>query len=157
MMVAQMPIPSYLISVSAILCEKVLHEADSVTSAIRIVDIFSVPEQPIAVAKDLLPWVQFYALVAIRVEPGHDKEHELEIKILNTAGELNALGPPTHINKMVSPLGPDIPGGVTINIQVNIAVKRFGTCFLCVYLDGEEVTRTPFTLLRIPGEKKLPE
>jgi hypothetical protein len=145
-----MPLPSYLISASAILCEKVLHEADGVTSAIRIIDIFSV-RKPVGAPEDVLPLIQVYALVALRAEPGHDQPHELVIKTLNTAGELTTLGEPTSIRTMISPLGPKVPGGITINIQVNIAVKRLGTCFLCVYLDGEEITRTPFTLVPAPG------
>ena len=39
-------LPPYLISVSALICERILHERDKVLSAIRIVDIFYVPELP---------------------------------------------------------------------------------------------------------------
>jgi hypothetical protein len=154
-MAIPMPFPPFLIAASAILCEKVLYEADGVISAIRIVDIFSVPKNPAGTPEDALPEIQFYALVALRAEPAHDQPHELVIKLLNTVGELNALGPPTPVETMMSPLGPTVPGGVTLSIQVNIAVKRFGICFLCVYLDGEEITRTPFTLLRVPGESDM--
>jgi hypothetical protein len=148
-----MPLPAYLISISAILCEKVLHEADGVNSAIRIVDVFYVGAKPVDAPEEVFPFVQAYALVSLRAAPGHNQEHEFVFKLLNTVGELTTLGAPMRVN-MLSTLGATVPGGLTASIQVNIAVKRFGTCFLCVYLDGEEVTRIPITLLPAPAPNK---
>jgi hypothetical protein len=144
-----MPLPPYLISISVILCEKVLHEADGVNSAIRIVDVFYVGTKPAGAPEEALPLVQVYALVSLRVTPGHNQEHEFVFKLLNTVDEFTTLGTLTRVN-MLSPLGETVPGGLTTYVQVNLAVKRFGTCFLCVYLDGEEVTRIPITLLPAP-------
>ena len=46
--------------------------------------------------------------------------------------------------------GEDIPGGAIVAIQLNIVVKSYGTCYVCVHLDGEEVIRAPFTIRQQP-------
>ena len=148
-----MPLPPYLLSASLILCERVLHEEDGVTSAIRIVDIFYVPKKPEGAPENILPLAQAHGLVNLKAEPNHEQEHELEFRTINTVGEVQSLGPPMKI-KFTSRVGPQSPRGVTADIQLNVLVKRFGTCFLCVHLDGDEVLRTPFTILQKPDEAK---
>jgi hypothetical protein len=148
-----MPLPSFLISVNAFLCERTLIEADGVFSAIRIVDVFLAPEQAANVPEEALPLVQAYGCVIIKAVPRHHEEHTIELKMIDTAGEIKELGEPTKARAAAKAGMEDIPAGITISVQLNIRVKRLGTCYLCLYIDGQEVARTPFTLLRKPTEK----
>ena len=150
-----MPLPPYLISANVMVCERILHEADGVISAIRLVDLFTVSEPGPDAPAGVVPGVQAYALVMFKATPEHTAEHSLEIKLLNTAGELVSLGDPANVTFSTLPeLEGKVPKGMTINIQLNLAVKRYGTCYICVSLDGEEVARTPFTLQQKRVEAK---
>ncbi len=144
-----MPLPPYLISASIFVCERILHEADGVVSAIRIVDIFYVPEPPPSMPENALPLVQAYGCAILKSVAGHNEEHSIQLKMINTIGEITVVGEPVK-TRIGSTAGLEkVPGGATINAQLNIGVKRLGTCYLCVEVDGEEVTRAPFTLLRL--------
>jgi hypothetical protein len=144
------PLPPQIISLSILTCQTVLHEADGVNSAIRIVDVWNVPELPAEAPPDITPVAQGNALIMLKAEPGYQHEHELSLKFQNPLGEVSDLIEPLK-TKIVSTLGQDIPGGATINAQLNIVVKRLGTCYLLVYLDGELAARTPITLRRTPS------
>jgi hypothetical protein len=147
-----MPLPSYLISASLLVCDRVLLEKDEVSSAIRIIDVFYVPALPPLPPGLILPpemqdkygpLLTAYGLVQIRAKAGHRDEHDLEFRIINTAGEESIVASAkakfdSHIEGATT--------GITASAQINMFVKRFGTCFLCIYLDGNEITRTPFTL-----------
>jgi hypothetical protein len=149
-----MPLPPFVISASVLLCQNALTEPDGVISAIRIVDIFFVSEKPADAPENLLPLVQAYACVILKTVPHYTEEHVIQLKLINTIGEVSNLGEPITLPFAAKPGMQDVPGGISINAQLNIGVKRLGTCYVCVHLDGEEIARTPFTLLKLdkPGE-----
>jgi len=125
---------------------------DGVTSAIRIVDVFYVPPLPLGAVlppgiteENYTPLIQAYGLLQVRAEIGHQEDHDLEFRLINTIGEMSVL---SLVKGHFQPRVEGTPVGLTVNVQLNIAVKRFGTCFLCVYVDGEEITRAPFTVIR---------
>jgi hypothetical protein len=147
-----MALPPYLISASLLVCDRVLVEKDEVTSAIRIVDVFYLPElPPVPPGVSLSPEIQekyapiltTYGLAQIKADAGYCGEHDIEFRIINTSGEESLAA--AAKGKFVSHIE-GATTGLTASIQINILVKRFGTCFLCLYLDGNEITRTPFTL-----------
>jgi len=43
---SSMPLPSFLVSASVLICERILSEADHVLSVIRMVDVFNVVSPP---------------------------------------------------------------------------------------------------------------
>jgi hypothetical protein len=145
-----MPLPPYVISASVFVCRYTLQEPDGVVSAIRIVDVFYVSEKPPEFPESAVPIVQAFACVIIRTVPDHTEEHSLQVKMINTVGEINDLSAPLQVK--LAGMVENAPGGATINLQLNIGVKRFGTCYVCVYLDGEEVARAPITLQHKPDE-----
>lgn len=144
-----MPLPNYVISATAFICERILQEADTVVSAIRIVDVFYVPELPPDAPPGALPFVQAYGVFTIRTLPGHYGEHLLKFRLLNTQGEWSDLGPPikTEIKARLD-FAQSVPGGASAFVQLNIAARNLGTCYVCCYLDDEEMVRVPFTLMR---------
>jgi hypothetical protein len=115
-------------------------------SAIRLVDLFFVPEPQPQVPDDQRPVITMFALVTIKTIPGHTGEEEITFKILSTVGEMTEVGKQTAL--FTSRFGPEMPGGVTLAIQLNIGVKRLGTAYFCVFIGAEEVARTPFTVTR---------
>ena len=148
----KMPLPPYLISASAFLCERILQEPDSVLSAIRIVDVFYVPELPAYAPEGTAVVAELHCLVILKAHPGYRDRNSIEFKLLNTKGDLTPLGD-ASMTDFAGRLGNDVPGGANITLKLNLGVKNFGTCYICVYLDGEEIIRVPFTLLPSPAEK----
>lgn len=146
-----MSYPVDKIFASVLVCERVLHEHDGVNSAIRIVDVIYVPDSA-GFRDDAFAVVQAYGLVVAKAVPGYHEEHLITVKLINTVGEVSAVLPRPFTADFRSKLGEEVPGGFTINIQLNLAVKRFGTCYLCVEIDGQEATRTPITLLASPAD-----
>jgi len=147
-----MSLPPYLISVGAFVCERTLIERDFVVSAIRIIDLIYIPEFPVASMENTFPVVQASCCVIFKSIPGHNKQHRVELKLLDTTGELQDLGDPMEVNLESKIEG--LPSGATIAAQLNFGAKLLGTYYLCIYLDQEEVARTPFTLMRGPSGAK---
>ncbi|HUI77543.1 MAG TPA: hypothetical protein VLY24_06490 [Bryobacteraceae bacterium] len=141
-----MPLPPYLISANVFLCERILNETDGVVSAIRIVDLFYVTDLPSEAPPGAMPIVQAWGLVILKSHVGYQGSHTVEIKLINVRGESQSLGPEQKVQFVAK--HPDVAGGVTLSVQLNIGVKNLGTCYLCAVLDGEEIARAPFTLMR---------
>jgi len=140
--------PPNLLCASLFVCEKVLTEADGVSSAIRIVDVFYVPEFYPEDTKTG-PVVQAYVIAALRCQTDDDSEHSLEVTLTSPRGTLNKITPePQRIT--FKPRVPGAPGGVTVLMQLNLLPKVEGTSLLRVLVDGTEVARSTLTLLKQP-------
>lgn len=150
-----MPCPE-LLSVAMFICERVLQEADGVTSAIRIVDLFNLPEIPPDAPEGALPLIQAYSCAMLKFAPTFSGKHYIQSKMINTKGELVSLGEPLEYSPQMRAGAEGAPLGLNFTIQMNVAVKNLGTCYLCVYFDGEEIGRTPFTLQRQPPLQAAP-
>src|ERR1700682_666065 len=111
--------------ISAFICERVLQEADGVFSALRIADIFYVPEGVPEGAT-----VQFFAVISLKVAPAPKGDIQIAVTFINASGERERLpdpGVPTPPSARL-PDDPRIPGGVTLVMQLNIKPKNMGTC-----------------------------
>ncbi len=148
-----MPLPPYLISVSLLVCERVLRELDNVLSAIRVVDVFYIPQKPPEAAGDLYPIIQAHALASLRTTPGYSGKHVIRLRLINTVGESSVIGQEDLLFQNKPELE-NAPSGGYITAQVNFGVKRFGTCYFCLDVDGEEISRVPITLVQMPTETK---
>jgi hypothetical protein len=133
--------------VSAFLCERVLQEKDGIVSAIRIVDVFQIPED--APSETV---IQFFAVVSLRTVPVPDEEVRVGVTIVNALGERQRLPDPSEKPFRLSALDGDasVPNGISLIMQLNIKPKNMGTCFVEIDVDGEVVTRIPFTIRQIP-------
>jgi hypothetical protein len=148
-----MPLPPFVISATIVVCERVLIEKDEVISAIRIVDIFylSAPPPEIKPGDPLpsnLPIVSFWAVGNVKAEPAYREPHSLEVRIVNTIGEVTTIGAP--ITQAFDARLEPAPTASGLIAQINLGVTRFGTCYVCLYLDNEEVARSPITLALKP-------
>lgn len=148
-----MPLPPHIINVSAFLCEKTLREPDGVLSAIRIVDLFRVGvglPPGVILPEGVLPHIQAFGCVLIKSKPGR-YEHIVQLKIENTVGEISDAGEPLTLLMANKPGMEDLPSGVAIQAEINIGVKRYGTCYFLVYIEGDEAARIPFTIQQLPS------
>src|SRR5438477_186336 len=78
---------------------------------------------------DTFPLVQAYGCAVIKSLPGNHGEHSLQLKLINTVGEISNLG---EFKNRIDGTIVSAPGGATINVQLNVVAKRFGTCYLCL-------------------------
>lgn len=152
-----MPIPSYVVSTSLLVCERVLLETDGVASAIRMVDLFYIGEVP-GQPDGTFPVVQAYVLGAVRADPGHTNEHVFRIRLRNTVGESSIIA--EHKGLFESKVGLETAGStaprsMNLIVQLNLKVMRYGTCFVYLDIDGEEAARAPITLLQMPSKLKV--
>lgn len=142
-----MPLPEFILTANILVCERLLLEQDGIASAIRVVDIFYVglPEN---LPADSVPMIQTYAWMQLKSEPGHSGKHGVQIRLINTVGESSVIVEKPDATFEAKPGLEELPRAISLVVQLNLAVKRFGTCYVCVDVDGEEVARTPFTLLK---------
>jgi hypothetical protein len=145
-------LPEFLVSASILICEKFLQEADGVLSAIRMVDVFNVPPIPPEVTNmndgEAPPpnttWITPFVAVSLTAKPGYTGTHNLELKLLNTRSHLGPLGESIEVefgSKYAD--GHSAAGVIT---QLRIGVRNTGTCYLCAFLDGEEVSRSALSV-----------
>jgi hypothetical protein len=136
--------PKSLISITAIICEKILVERDRVLSAIRIVDLFfvdmatGVPPEKVAALLSLL--------VSTKFSEADDQLHSIEIKLLRPDGEIQTLVEP-HVPPIDRSRYPGVPTGFNLHAEVAVSARQLGLHAFIIYIDGEEAVRTTFTLL----------
>jgi len=134
--------PLKILSTSALICERFLVEKDDVFSAIRIIDLFYVPQ-------DSPEYAAMQVNVLVVVKTSNDGEASLRIKLIDPSGNVETLaGPPERIVVKSKFPGTLIPTGTTIALHLNISPKTLGTYYLNVELDGQQVANVPFTLQR---------
>ena|SRR5208283_332642 len=130
--------------VSALICERILREADGVTSAIRIVDVFPISNE----AKS----IEFFVVVSLKAVPVPEgDEFRITLALVNPLGERGPLPePPGQPFKLMKPFDdPSVPGGVAFGLHLEIVPKHTGTYYVEINLDGEIITRVPFTVRRL--------
>jgi len=143
---------------AAFICEKVLREADSVVSAIRIVDTFYVSPATTTPAVKPAAGLQITLFVAVRKKrpEAPPLKHELKLvlhtpsgkppEVENANGVVSVMEDPTIPFLFVAG-EPDQPASMNFVGQVIIPVQEFGGYLFDVFLDGELTTQIPFRLL----------
>ena len=133
-----------LISVSGILCERILEESGPIYSAIRIVDIFGVSGGQSDV-------VQFTGLVFMKAMPTEEK-FRVGVVLEDPDGKKQQLPDPPD-NPFSFPVyegDPTIPVGFALVLQIRIQGSKTGTFYVEVSVDGTSRIRLPFTIRLLP-------
>ncbi len=136
-------LPSGVVSVSALICEKILHEEDSALSAIRIVDVFYfrvAAELPIEKQAVLL-----HVLVHFAMDREDKAEHAVRLELVRPDGETTDLGQP--YKGLFPSRIKEAPSGFTLDVQLGVIPRISGTHHVSIFFDGVLVTKAPFTLL----------
>lgn len=129
----------------AVLCEKILREADSVISLIRIVDRMIV--EPGANAPEEMPIIPLQLQAAIGLKSGTlSGSYTLKLTLASPDGEEPTLG--------TFPLlfeGQD--RGINVNVNLTLEVKKQGLYWIGVYVEDSILTRMPLRIIyqRIGG------
>jgi len=156
--------PLDLISATAFVCERMLVEKDDVLSAIRLVDLFYVTEFQIREGKPVPPqpflgqslaqaFVSMSLVVNLKAHPGYQASHSLILRIINPAGEEKNINE-APIQADFAAKIPEVPSGFTLIAQLNIQPKVMGNYIVRVLLDGEEVCKAWFGILKHPREEE---
>jgi hypothetical protein len=129
------------LSTAVLVCEKILHETDNVVSAIRIIDLFQIPEQSpegsrvsaqLFVQIRCAPFSETYPLSVLLDKPGGISEQLL-------AQEIGPITP--------HPSDPTVPVGMVIAAQLSVRASLRGTYIVRLIIDQQEIARAHFTLL----------
>ena len=129
---------------AAVLCEKVLTEADGVKSAIRIID--RINHSP-AVAETAAPMAPFDIQLSLllKFKSGSARgPMSLEVRFTKPSGES-----PTPVQQTVNFEGED-DRGIDIVAGLRLKVDQAGLHWFDVYLEGERVTRVPLRVVYLP-------
>lgn len=120
-------------------------------SAIRIVDVFWVPRVPTEGSGENPPVIKINGCALIKGVAGTAfREHSIQFKVQNEKSEdpYILLGDAVRLPvREVTPGLEMVPLGGSVNLEIHVAVKAYGTSYLCLFIDGEEAIRTPFTIL----------
>jgi hypothetical protein len=144
-----------ILSAYALICEKALVEQDGVVSAVRIIDVFTVPNLEDLPKDTPPPAVVINVLASIRVTPDDDGSHAVELKMIRPEGEEVSIGI-TGGSQFPTSRYPGFPKNVMFLAQIGVIVKKLGFHDMIVFCDGNEVARTGFILslpLALPETK----
>lgn len=131
--------------VSALICERVLLEQDGIASAIRAVDVFNIPAEA---PPD--PVIQFWLFASLKTVPVPDATFRFGVTLIRVNGEREKLTTKEPGKLPIYEGDASIPSGINIMLQVNIIARNMGTAYLEIDIDGEPITRVPFTMRRLP-------
>jgi len=133
-----------LISVSAFFCEKILHEKDNVASAIRIIDIITTTPP----ADGSTGFIEVAFAISFRAKPEFTGECIVNFIMINTVGERRTTGAVKlpFVSQANTEYGVP-PTAANASLRITLEVKRYGTCYLCAEVEGDELIRVPLTVL----------
>ena len=127
-------------NVNVFICERILYEHDGVLSAIRLVDIFSVPEDRPADFR-----IAFTFVAIIKFKPGYIPPDSIPMRVtlvrINNEREVLGEQPLQIPNKQVPG-----PIGVGLILQIQIIPRNLGTAYLEAAIGDEAIASIPFTL-----------
>jgi hypothetical protein len=128
---------------AAFLCERVLQEADSVLSAIRIVDRLTQSAVGPDAPEEMPPLsMQLFALVAFKSGSARGSM-QVDLRPEDPSGrQLGTFGQTVHFE------GED--RGVNMIVGFNFVAEIQGLYWFDVLLQGERVTRIPLRVLYVP-------
>ncbi|MDZ4802378.1 MAG: hypothetical protein SGI92_29815 [Bryobacteraceae bacterium] len=135
--------PPGLISISFLVCEKILQEEGGVLSAIRIVDVFTILPIPNVLIQDRA--IDVALLVAGNCERDTNRAI-IDFQQIMPNGETQMLGSPLAVTIVTSPEHPASPAGFQARINLMLSAKYIGCNWIVLSYNGQEVARAALTL-----------
>lgn len=129
-------------------------EADGISSAIRMVDIFYVPENfPDSGV------INFFIYAAVKTKvPAASTTVQFKATAIDPEGKRSKLQDPKPLDVVVFNDDPSVPTGSALILNANIHPKKMGTHYVEVEANGELIGTVPFTLRRPERQaESLPE
>ncbi len=142
------PLPENVISVTVLLCERVLNEKDGVLSVIRLVDTFEIDQEHLP-PEGQRPPILMHVLILAKFLPSQGgTTHAVQLKIVRPDGQVTDVGAVTSGS---TPSGKgDASVGVNVIVPLGVIPNQFGMHYVECVLDGQTVARMPFTLRLVP-------
>jgi hypothetical protein len=139
--------PIQLVSASAFICEKILQEIDGVPTAIRIADIFTLPEYAPKVPT-ALQVVDFTLMVIIKVlGVSPTEKHTVLVTMTRPDGQESQIFVNQNVTFSQFEGHPEIPSGASLGMRVNVSGEVMGVHYFEVFLAGKSIAKVAFTLL----------
>ena|GEM_PF-3555198 len=136
-----MPSPVPIVSANVIACEDILTEKTDIFSAIKILSAYPVPGGTTQ--------INLYSLATVFSAPGDYSSHVMSVQLKTPEGLAVARGEDYRFNYgyRIDPAG---YGGFSLKTKFNLKLSELpgnlGWFFVWVYVDGEPVAKTAFTL-----------
>jgi hypothetical protein len=133
--------PVSVISANVIACEDILTEKTEIFSAVKILSAYKISRETMH--------LNFYSLAIATSTPGDYSRHVMSVQMKTPAGLTVAAGADYQFNYgyKIDPLG---YGGFSLKTKFTLELSKLppelGWFFLWVYVDGEPVAKTVFTL-----------
>jgi hypothetical protein len=128
--------------VSAFFCERVLLEKDEVLSAIRIADIFQIPENP---PENFL--IQFWLVLNVKIAiESESAEYRLMCTLIRSTGDRVVIVPEQTVKPMRRFDDPSIQTSLGFIAQITLKPQNMGTAYVEVQIEDEVIAKVPFTL-----------
>lgn len=124
---------------AALICERVIQEADGVLTAMRIVDTFTVPARP-NLPPEIKQGIEFTVLVMLKSGDVRGKS-KVAIKLRYPSGKIKDMGE----NEIV------LEGehrGANLVARTKLAILEWGLHWFDVSWDGQMLTSVPFSVVR---------
>jgi hypothetical protein len=133
-----MPVVSALI----VACERILTEQDSVSSLIRISELFYVPKTTNGTSGEQAFGLSIYG--TFRLSAGDEEPHNLKIQLKRPDGEVLVIFEDKA--KVYIPKHADTLGGLNIVASVSINIRHIGMHIAELVIDDVVAARVPLTL-----------
>lgn len=124
---------------AALICERILREADGVPSAIRIVDQVTIPELPPELPAETPVGLGLSLLIALRGE-SIEGVHKMQLRGRTPSGTVSEFG---VYDVAFSPKSIAAVPGANVFIQTNVVWRQAGVYWFDVLLDGDYLTSIP--------------
>jgi len=134
-------------SADCLVCERVLQEADGVSTIIRVVNMFTATPLPGIPIEAIPAPICFFATV--RFSSDDESKHTITLTLIRPSGDENER--PVLTDQQI-PAGkiPEMPRSAILIVRMPVAVKEFGIHQIVLKVDGNEVARTHFVLAKSP-------
>lgn len=139
-------------SISIVVCEKVLKEQDNVTSAVRIVDTFYVDKVP-SEGESIL--INAATLVIIKSDASFKVDHHVLLKLIGPDDRASEKGPYPFLASQSA--GQSGFSGLTITGELQLQVNKLGVFYVVVEVDGIAVSKSPLNVTLRPSASSSPQ
>jgi hypothetical protein len=151
--IQEMPEQTKPLLAAAFLCERVLEDKDSVLSAIRIVDTFTIVGAQRQPPQGIQPNIALTLLISLKAGNLGGK-HQLKVFLQSPSGKELKVHYGTGSTagtegdfSLPFDLKSDQPeSGINVVISCAMPIQEFGVFYFVVLVDDEELTKIPFKL-----------
>jgi hypothetical protein len=142
-----------LISAIAFVCQNILTEADGVSSAIRIVEVFMLPRGAADPERKALPPVGMALYINIRLTADDDSPHTITFTLTRPNGESKTL-PVMENTPFSAPKYPGTDKTISVVGHIGVEPRQVGRHDFAINFDEQKVATAFFTLVEMQSSNE---